>query len=196
MYEVKYTDRTVYVASTGHQQALFSDLEDIEMARVVTHRPWPPQLRISHLKTSLVRCHAALGSPIAVALLYAVKVARVAPGYRSPHSLHQCNFDGHWLRGCTRDLDSVAHRGTSVAQHLGGHCNILYIDGTGSGVELHRTVQSSIVEEIKVDILNHVSLRVLWWSFEAKAAWREGVGTYGVVDSYCRGGDIGGAGGA
>ena len=54
---------------------LSPDLEDIEIAGVVTHRPWPPQLWGSHHKTSLVRCHAALGSPIAVALLYAVKVA-------------------------------------------------------------------------------------------------------------------------
>jgi len=52
-------------------------------------------------------------------------------------------------------------------------------------IELHRMMQSSIVEIIKVDILNHISFRALWWSFEGKAAWREGVGTYGVVDGNC-----------
>lgn len=56
-------------------------------------------------------------------------------------------------------LPSGVHECTCAVQEVGHHGDVVHIR-FGSGVEQHRPVNTSIVEEVKVDVLHKEPLRI------------------------------------
>ncbi len=57
-------------------------------------------------------------------------------------------------------LQHIVHFGTVVTQYSGGDCYVINMDAHRSGIQLHRSLNPSIVEEIHLNLLRHMAILI------------------------------------
>ena len=54
----------------------------------------------------------------------------------------------------------VVHSGTAIVQQGSGHSDVIKMYVLGSGVQLHCTLNASVVEEIHLEVLDHLTINI------------------------------------